>query len=150
MELATFIARGYAYDPDSGVFTRRGKVVSNRKGNGYVGIGRQYAHRLAWLFVHGRWPHGDIDHINGDKLDNRIGNLRECSRSENQRNHGLTTRNRSGFKGVSQRRDRWIATIVVHGKQSYLGTFEAPEQAAIAYLDAAVRLHGEFRYRGEM
>ena len=147
MDRQAFIDRGYAYDPETGVFTRRGKVVANRKGNGYVGIGRQYAHRLAWLCVHGRWHNGDIDHINRDKTDNRISNLRECSRSENQRNQGLTAANRSGFKGVCQRRGRWIATIRDNGRYVYLGTFDKPEAASLAYQDAAERLHGEFCFK---
>lgn len=86
------------YDPDTGVFTRaitRGSLAAgtkagslNRVGYWQIGVcGRTYtAQRLAWFYVHGDWPDGDIDHINRDKLDNRIANLRVISRSENLRN----------------------------------------------------------------
>lgn len=86
------------YDPDTGVFTRAisrgsyavGTIAGSLNKSGYwqIGVcGRTYtAQRLAWYYAHGEWPDDDIDHINRDKLDNRLINLRVVSRSENLRN----------------------------------------------------------------
>lgn len=92
-------------------------------------------------------PHGfDVDHINGDGLDNRRANIRICSHSENMRNQRLSTRNTSGYKGVTFDRDRgaWAAYIVVSGVLLHLGRFRSAEDAARAY-DRSAHLHfGEF------
>jgi hypothetical protein len=94
------------------------------------------------FYVKGRHPRGEIDHRNGDRADNRIANLRECSRAENARN--VTSRNPSGFKGVRRDDSRWRASITVNGKRIHLGTFDTAEKAAAAYDKAARRYHGEF------
>lgn len=91
--------------------------------------------------------HGDeVDHVNGDGLDNRRQNLRTCSHAENMRNARLRCNSRSGFKGVCwvAKRGMWAARIYVHGKQVYLGCFPSPEEAHQSYCAAAARLHGEF------
>ena len=100
-----------------------------------------YAHRLAWLYVHGEHPAGEIDHINAVAADDRIASLRQCSRSENARN--TRRRNPSGFKGVfaSQSR-RWRAQISLNGRSTHLGMYDTAQEAAAAY-DAAARLHFE-------
>lgn len=153
MDLFTLRGKhGIEYNPETGVLTRRGKPVRSIRGLGYLGLKIErkhyYAHRIAWLFVHGEWPENDIDHINGIKTDNRIANLRHCTRSENQRNHGLTAANKSGRKGASysSRCRAWVATIRVNGKQVYLGTFPDRDAAGRAYDEASKRLHGEFCY----
>jgi hypothetical protein len=92
-------------------------------------------------------PHGmDIDHINGDGLDNRWSNLRLATRAENIRNSRTKATNTSGFKGVSwHKRDRkWQAHIKINGRSKNLGLFEAPEDAHAAYVAAAQKYHGEF------
>jgi hypothetical protein len=104
-----------------------------------------YAHRLAWLYVHGRHPDGVIDHINGDPSDNRIANLRDCTQGENRRN----TRSRaiSGFKGVyrsKKKLDRWYARIVLNKKPLYLGSYGSAQDAADMYDRAARHCHGQF------
>jgi hypothetical protein len=104
------------------------------------------AHRLAWLWVHGRWPGCEIDHINSDGLDNRIQNLREATHAQNQRNQSKRSDNTSGLKGVSwhKRGKKWKAQICHMGKWHALGLYDCSEEAHKAYVAAAHRFHGEF------
>lgn len=104
------------------------------------------AHRLAWLYVYGAWPKDQIDHINLDKSDNRIDNLREATQWQNEGNVSIRRDNTSGIKGVSwYKRDRkWRANIQINGKQKNLGFFDNIESAAFAYADAALERFGEF------
>jgi hypothetical protein len=86
------------YDPDTGIFRRRiacgiavaGSTPGNINAMGYldisIGCKRYYAHRLAWLYVYGEWPSLEIDHINCDRLDNRISNLRDVTHHQNMNN----------------------------------------------------------------
>ena len=97
--------------------------------------------RLA-LHVRGEHPTREIDHINNERGDNRIANLRDCSRTENGRNDW--THGASGFKGVSRHGSGWRARIQVNDKYLNLGTFASPEAAAQAYDEAAKRYYGEF------
>ena len=88
-----------------------------------------------------------IDHINGDKLDNRLQNLRYCTPQENSRNKKLRSDCKLGYKGVSYRKDRksnYRAFIFVDGKRIYLGTHTTPKDAAIAYDNGAKKYFGEF------
>lgn len=143
------------YDPETGVFTWRvrtnshvaaGSSAGSLDGCGYMRIGisgtSHQAHRLAWLHVHGRWPDGDIDHIDGNREKNRISNLRDVAHSVNQQNQRRAhSRNKScGLLGVGAHRLRWRAQIMVDGKRLHLGTFDTPEQAHDAYISAK-RLH---------
>lgn len=115
-------------------------------GEGYVliGISRHphRAHRLVWLYETGRWPVGEIDHINGDKTDNRRMNLREVSRRANAENRrGASKHSASGILGVRRYRNKWRAEIRIGGKQRQIGTFETPEEAKAAYLAAKRSSH---------
>lgn len=94
------------------------------------------AHRVIWALVHGAWPEGDIDHRNGDKLDNRDGNLRDVSTSINCRNSAMKSVNSSGLTGVSYRKDRghWRARVMVNGKETHLGNFSSAQDAYDARL----------------
>lgn len=142
------------YDPDTGVFTRKvrtgnvkiGDVAGSFNGKGYIRIGidgrLHRAHRLAWLYVTGEWPKDQIDHINGDRGDNRLANLREVNNAENQHNlRKARADNTTGFLGVSPRYGKFRAYIMVDGKNKHLGCFPTPEAAHAAYLEAKRGLH---------
>lgn len=143
-----------SYDTESGKFTwirprkgiKKDKTAGRKDRNGYVTIcfdGKPYlAHRLAWWFCNGRWPTLKIDHINKDKQDNRILNLREATTSQNSANSSPRLSCSSPFKGVSwhKRDKRWRAKIL----NRHLGNFLTEELAAEAYNDEAKRLFGEF------
>lgn len=119
----------------------------SRKPNGYIYarlMGRAiYAHRAAWAISYGEWPKGDIDHINGDRADNRIANLRDVSRQENMRNAKRNRANRSGVVGVTWCRAarKWQAQIGISGKCKYLGIFSSRDDA-VAARRAAERQYG--------
>lgn len=147
------------YNPESGVFIRRGsrygrcngRIAGIVIGSGYVVIKinrRMYlAHRLAWLTVYGYWPAAEIDHINGMRHDNRIANLREATRTENARNRKLPRHNTSGHKGVTwdAAANKWKSRVGVgRGVQRSLGYFDKLEDAAAAYAAAAGIHHKEF------
>ena len=142
----------FRYDPESGLlYNKIGKQVGSytRKYGRVLYRGRQiYIARLAWLLYYGEWPEGEIDHKNGDTHDNRICNLRNCTRFQNIRNQGAKSTNRSGYKGVWSEeykgRERYRAKICHNGVVTYLGQFLSAEDAAKAYDQAAIKLHGEF------
>lgn len=104
------------------------------------------AHRVIWALVHGYWPDGQIDHVNGDRADNRIANLREASGAENMQNRGLQVSNTSGFKGIawSAKQGRWVVRISKDGRRTYIGSYVTKEDAAKAYDAAAIQMHGGF------
>lgn len=145
------------YEPSSGLFTwtnpprqhpRMRDYVAGCITTGYVMIkidGRKYkAHRLAWLYVHGDWPYGDIDHANGCPLDNRIENLRIATNSENQANR-LRDRDKTVAKGVRlMPSGRYQARITINKQQHHLGSFGTEEEAQEAYLEASRSHYGEF------
>ncbi len=147
-----------SYDPETGVF--RNRVTRNNNGalagsiagaldkDGYVCIavmGKKYrAHRLAWLFVHGEWPEFDVDHINRQKADNRIQNLRDVTRSENLLNQvSPQAHGHFGMLGVGRLGNRFRARIQIAGKQVHLGLFKTAEEACVAYQTAKDNLLGK-------
>jgi hypothetical protein len=99
------------------------------------------AHRVCWAIHFGEWPKMDIDHVNGNRGDNRITNLRDVSRGENMRNKRVCPRNKSGLFGVSwcKQTETWRATIGVNGKQIHIGRFLKKEDAFDARQDALVK-----------
>lgn len=104
------------------------------------------AHRVIWALQTGQWPTDEIDHINGNGMDNSWRNLRRATRSQNEMNKGLRSNNRSGFKGVSWHaaRNKWLAQIKAGGKARVLGYFADPSEAAAAYARASAAIHGPF------
>lgn len=166
MITADELRRLLAYDPDTGVFTWRAKSARNsyaRVGDVAGWINKKYgyrrisvmatqhqAHRLAWLYVHGEWPAQFIDHVNGDRSDNRFSNLRLATHAENMCNRPKPRTNTSGYKGVSWcRRDRrWRVKIKVNGQHHHIGRFATQDEAHAAYCEAAKKLHGEFANSG--
>lgn len=127
-----------------------GSVAGARNDGGYIIIAirkRKFrAHRLAWLFVHGSPPPGDIDHINGVRDDNRIANLRLATHSQNMANSRVPCTNTSGIKGVvwDKKLNKWRALIKVNKKSKHIGLFEDKEAAAAAYLEVAKAHFGEY------
>lgn len=143
------------YCPDTGVFVwkssrgsvKAGQAAASKNAIGYVQIqidGENYlGHRLAWLYVHGRKPKKTIDHINGDRGDNRISNLRDIehqSNIQNQRKAPVSNIS-SGLLGVSKIGSRWRAYIRVDDRQKHIGCFATAAQAHSAYVDAKRKYH---------
>lgn len=157
------VRKALNYCPDTGEFTwcgrhgcrgdggRAGRVTDR----GYINIaidGRAYrAHRLAWLYQFGVWPSAEIDHINGQRSDNRIANLREATRTQNSANQRARG-SIASFKGVHIKsgnlQKKFEARIWTGEKYKTLGTFSTPEEANAAYYEAAKKLHGEFARAG--
>lgn len=113
-----------------------------------VGINKKiyYAHRIVWLLHYGIWPKGYIDHINNDKTDNRIENLRLATHKENMRNKPTPKNNTSGVKGVSwhKQKRKWICGVTINGKWRQLGAFPTKELAAEFRQLAADMVYGSF------
>lgn len=134
-----------AYDPETGIFrwtvtrnnyVRKDQIAGAINHQGYVVIkvdGVSYqAHRLAWLFVKGKWPEGVLDHIDHCESNNSIGNLRDIPNEENYKNRRRRSDNRSGIAGVMFHNGKWQARIVFEGKRISLGHFDRISDAARA------------------
>ena len=141
-----------SYNETTGIFTRivgrgnrragseaGGKNISDGYHRIYVDGYLYRTHRLAWLYVYGEWPDDQIDHINQNKADNRICNLRAVTRSENQKNYPKKKNNKSGVTGVYRRYNRWVAQIGVNGTKIHLGCFHDIADAAEARKMAEIK-----------
>ena len=118
-----------------------GKRAGNRKSNGYITVGiwgtDVTAHRIAWAITHGEWPPEDIDHINGDRADNRLANLRSVSRAVNMRNQRFKVRTATGVVGVVLTRGgKFLASIGSEESYQYLGTYPTIDEAAAVRREA--------------
>lgn len=166
-DVRAWLVEKYEYEPSTGAIKDRatGRAVggvNNETGYRYImlynpGInlrGTAYAHRLAWFLHHGEWPSEDLDHVNHERADNRIENLRLATNSQNAQNKLKAKQygNRpchSRYKGVTwhKRRSFWVAHINHNGKRLFLGEFACEESAAEAYRLKAAELFGEFAYQ---
>ncbi len=146
------------YCPSSGEFewvvsTNTRIVIGSKAGSvintGYKAIGFQgkliLCHRLAWFMIYGELPNV-IDHVDGDKKNNKISNLRKCTQQQNSFNSSVSKRNRSGFKGVHWHKasGKWVARIGFNRKRISLGSFDCPREASDKYQQKAKELFGEF------
>lgn len=152
------------YDPETGIWTwlRRGKgrrppgtkAGSIHKTLGYKYIGISFAgeknkylsHRLAWFYMTGQWPSHQIDHRDCNPKNDRWGNLREATQSQNNANVRVRRDSRSKLKGVQwdERRKKWRARIKIDVKTKHLGDFDCPAAAHFAYLIQATTRYGAF------
>ena len=164
-ELLERVRELFNYDEHTGHFTWKVRTTNSinagdRAGwirpDGYIGMrfdGRYFqAHRLAWLYIKGELPLGQIDHINGVRTDNRIVNLRDVAHKDNGRNQRLAANNKSGANGVHwfKSRGKWRAEITIDGRKVHLGYFGDLDAARSARKDAERRLgfhnnHGQPR-----
>jgi HNH endonuclease len=147
-----------SYDPETGLFrwlvarggtAKAGSIAGSPTMNGYVNIsidGRLYrAHRLAFLYMLGRWPDPEADHRDLNRANNRWTNLREATSAQNQANVSAHRDNKLGIKGVVQQSSgKYRAQINVGGRQIYLGTWDRSEIASFFYEAAALAFFGEF------
>jgi len=152
----------FDYNQLTGWFTNRysrgragaGSRAGSETGHGYrriiIGYNKYYEHHLAWLYIYGEWP-DEVDHINGDRSDNKISNLRLCTRTQNCFNRKDGT-GISGLKGayLDPRSSKWFSKIQVGGQHKFLGNFDSPEEAHQAYLKAADELVGEFAFHNRL
>lgn len=141
---------GWLYRKVKSSSAKVGDLAGTKHPRGYWHVrinGRYYlAHRLVFLYFNGHLPMY-IDHINGDPLDNRIENLRECTRRQNNSNRKVNGKNNtSSYKGVkySKPHNKWVAQVGGSENRRYLGLFDSALDAAIAYNSAAKELYGEF------
>jgi hypothetical protein len=147
--------RRFEYDPETGTLrwkiraarnVKVGDITGNKTSTGYLQVRWNYknllVHRVVWLMVHGEWPVEEIDHINGDRTDNRIVNLRRASRRQNGQNLKRHREGRlPGTKRFKQNmKNPWEARISIGGKYKYLGLFTTEQEAHKAYLAALSEL----------
>jgi hypothetical protein len=144
------------YDPDTGLFTRvksmprskKGEVVGYTNGRGWLRVkidGKHYKlHRLAFLYMEGAFPPDEVDHINGNKDDNRWCNLRKATRAQNNANRASGGNSVTGYRGVLPSGKRFFAQITKDGKRIHLGMYDCPKEAHKAYCRAAKDFYEEF------
>lgn len=149
------LAKMFIYWPDTGDLiwnvqkgrARVGDIAGTPDGKGRLRIeisGKTYmVHHICFALFHGKWPSEQVDHINQNKTDNRITNLREASNAENSRNRKRAA-GKAGYKGVTLHKGKYISRIMMDGKVHNLGSFDCPKEAHEAYCKAAEELHGEF------
>lgn len=133
-------SRRYKENNPAGKMCERGYVRVSIEGIKYP------AHQIIWLLIYGEWPHMDIDHIDGNRSNNSICNLRLATKAQNNANACLRKDNSSGYKGVSYHKSnkRYRAEIRHDGKRKLIGYFKTAQEASDAYCKEAIKLKGEF------
>ena len=139
------------YDPETGYFhnIKTGRVLGSPQGSGYWAIpifehGEVYAHRLAWFFVYGFSP-VEIDHENRNRSDNRLCNLRNCTKLQNACNSPKRAHSKQPYKGVRLTKSgAWQARIRVNNECINVGHFPSAREAYEEYIFAALKHHGEY------
>lgn len=157
-----YLRENLRYDPETGrlwwtkPFSHRrlDRPAGGKGEGGYLIItiktpSRRYllrCHRICWLLYYGFWPNNLLDHINGNRSDNRISNLRLASNQQNQRNRKVRINSSSKYKGVSwhERNQKWQVYVGVNSKNTNLGYYNSEEEAARAYDKAAREHYGEY------
>lgn len=140
---------GLLYWKEHGRGKRKNLLAGSVGTNGYVNVfidGRQmYAHRIIYIMKHDVIPES-VDHINGNRSDNRIENLRACSQLDNNKNMPTSKANKSGIKNVSWYAPykKWRVAIRVNGRQKCLGYFDDVELASVVAYEARDKYRGEF------
>lgn len=144
----------FAYDSETGDFTRIkatsnsvkvGEVINSKDAYGYIHTrikGNRYkVHRLIWLYVHGKFPKHQIDHINHIRDDNRICNLREVTHQENAKNVSMNCNNTSGTVGVrfNKGMNKWVSRIMLNQRALWLGCFDSKEDAIKVRKEAEIK-----------
>lgn len=129
-----------------------GREIKRRNPGGYAEInfaGKSYlAHRIIWWLVFGAEPDGEIDHINGNRADNRLSNLRLADRAQNARNCKVRSTSSTGVKGVSRDRNTFRASCYAKGVRHYLGNYKTIEAAETAVREFREKNHNEFCNHG--
>ena len=126
----------------AGSIHNKGYLMVRLKGNGYL------AHRIVWLLTYGKYPNGMIDHIDGNKLNNSIYNLRDVNESINKKNSKKYSNNTSGYAGVkfNKKYNRWSACYRSENKNFHIGSFDTAQEANKAVIKAR-EANGEFTKR---
>ena len=154
----------FIYDYDTGIFKRISKrcgtSIDGKVGNvmpcGYLRIkvnGKLYlAHRLVFLYVNGKFPDKEVDHIDGVRLNNKWLNLREVSKNDNLINKGIYSNSSSGITGVNWHKQhrKWAAIICINGKRKHLGLFNEIEEAKKCRQDASKKYGFHINHGNEL
>jgi hypothetical protein len=153
----------FCYDPETGVLTNRvsrkgggkkGAISGCSRHDGYLIVRVEnkllLGHRVIWALHYGQWPDCDIDHVNQDKSDNRITNLRLSNKSNNSLNRGRRADNKSGVKNVSWNKPcgKWDVRMKVNGIQKCFGLFDSLDEAREVATKGRMEMHGEFVCHG--
>jgi len=131
-----FMFSGLTHNKIEGILCRYGRPAGNLRADGYVHVmynrQRYYAHRIIWYLENGKFPDGVIDHIDHNRSNNKIENLRDVTHAENLKNCSLSKRNTSGVCGVSfdKKSQKWRAYMRINNKNQCLGTVDTIEEAA--------------------
>lgn len=146
---------GILYWRESRGCVAKGYIAGTKHNKGYLSIVLDkipyLVHRVIWCMYYGNWPTDYIDHINGNRSDNSILNLRLATRSENAKNHPKRLDNTSGIKGViwDKRRNKWIARVQNNNTRYDVGGYDSIEEAELEIKKFREQLHNEFCNHGD-